>query len=101
VLRLELQEISLRSGPQPLLYPMRLALEPLAVTGLAIATQGHVKVDGVEVSGMPLRQRNVVMVYQPFIHCPSMNVFDHLASPLKLRGDQQMVAEAHEVHPGP
>jgi ABC-type sugar transport system ATPase subunit len=35
---------------------------------------------------MPVRERNVAMVYQQFINYPSMTVFDNIASPLKLRG---------------
>jgi glycerol transport system ATP-binding protein len=43
---------------------------------------------------MPVRQRNVSMVYQQFINYPSMTVFDNIASPLKLRGEgSQAVAQ--------
>ena len=36
---------------------------------------------------MPVRERNVAMVYQQFINYPSMTVADNIASPLKLRGE--------------
>jgi ABC-type sugar transport system ATPase subunit len=39
------------------------------------------------VTGVPVRERNVAMVYQQFINYPSMTVADNIASPLKLRGD--------------
>ena len=39
-----------------------------------------------DVTGMPVRQRNVAMVYQQFINYPSMTVADNIASPLRLRG---------------
>jgi glycerol transport system ATP-binding protein len=43
--------------------------------------------DGRDVTGLPVRERNVSMVYQQFINYPSMTVADNIASPLKLRGD--------------
>ena len=46
--------------------------------------------DGVDVTGVPVRQRNVAMVYQQFINYPSMTVFDNIASPLKLRGESSI-----------
>ena len=39
------------------------------------------------VTGMPVRERNVAMVYQQFINYPSMTVANNIASPLKLRKD--------------
>jgi glycerol transport system ATP-binding protein len=39
------------------------------------------------VTGVPVRERNVAMVYQQFINYPSMKVRDNIASPLKLRGE--------------
>jgi glycerol transport system ATP-binding protein len=56
------------------------------MAGLDVPTRGSVQVDGKSVVGMPVRQRNVAMVYQQFINYPSMTVFDNIASPLKLRG---------------
>ncbi|WP_459694444.1 ATP-binding cassette domain-containing protein, partial [Achromobacter xylosoxidans] len=94
----------LRAGSQTHLYPMSLAPVPGAMTvllgvtlagktslmrimaGLDRPTEGRVLVDGADVTGVPVRQRNVAMVYQQFINYPSMTVFDNIASPLKLRG---------------
>ena len=39
--------------------------------------------DGSDVTGMPVRERNVAMVYQQFINYPSMTVADNIASPLQ------------------
>ena len=41
---------------------------------------------------MPVRERNVAMVYQQFINYPSMTVADNIASPLKLRGEKSVDA---------
>ncbi|MBN4688671.1 ATP-binding cassette domain-containing protein, partial [Escherichia coli] len=49
-----------------------------------------VQVDGLDVTGVPVRERNVAMVYQQFINYPSMTVFDNIASPLKLRGERKV-----------
>ena len=84
---------------------MQMALVPRAVTVLLGATQagktsadapdgrawtgprsGRVLVDGRDVTGVPVRERNVAMVYQQFINYPSLTVADNIASPLKLRG---------------
>jgi glycerol transport system ATP-binding protein len=58
---------------------------------------GRVSVDGLDVTRMPVRQRNVAMVYQQFINYPSMTVFDNIASPLKLRGAMDKAAIAQRV----
>ncbi|RED44267.1 ABC transporter ATP-binding protein [Aestuariispira insulae] len=54
------------------------------MAGLERPTEGRVLVDGQDVTGIPVQQRNVAMVYQQFINYPSMTVFDNIASPLKL-----------------
>ena len=55
------------------------------MAGLDVPTAGRVLVDGANVVGMPVRERNVAMVYQQFINYPSFTVRDNIASPLKLR----------------
>ncbi len=102
-MELVLERIEQRVGVQVYLYPLDLALVPRAVTVLLGATQagkttlmrvmagldapakGRVKADGHDVTGKPVRDRNVAMVYQQFINYPSMTVADNIASPLKLR----------------
>ena len=81
-MQLTLEGISQRVGAAPWLYEMDLAPQPGAVTVLLGATQagktslmrimagldtpstGRVRVDGRDVTGLPVRQRNVAMVYQ-------------------------------------
>lgn len=102
-MQLSLQGLSHRVGAAEHLYPMELTLQPGVVTVLLGATQagkttlmrlmagldrpssGRVLVDGQDVTGVPVRDRNVAMVYQQFINYPSMTVRDNIASPLRLR----------------
>jgi glycerol transport system ATP-binding protein len=102
-MELKLEHIEQRVGASVHLHPLDLTLVPLAVTVLLGATQagkttlmrvmagldapskGRVLADGVDVTGLPVRDRNVAMVYQQFINYPSMTVANNIASPLKLR----------------
>lgn len=114
-MQLALDSISKKVGPETWLYDMSLALHSGAVTVLLGATQagktslmrimagldaptaGRVTVDGVDVTGMPVRERNVAMVYQQFINYPSMKVAANIASPLKLRGEKNIEARVREI----
>jgi glycerol transport system ATP-binding protein len=107
-MQLTLDAVTLQVGATPWLYETTLAPHPGAVTVLLGATQagktslmrlmagldrpssGRVLVDGVDVTGMPVRERNIAMVYQQFINYPSMTVFDNIASPLKLRREKNI-----------
>lgn len=102
-MQLTLDRIEHHQGAQALLYPLDLALQPDTVTVLLGATQagkttlmrlmagldkpsqGKVSVDGRDVTGVPVRERQVAMVYQQFINYPSMTVAQNIASPLRLR----------------
>ena len=102
-MELTLERIEQKVGARTHLYPLDLALVPRAVTvllgatqagktslmrvmaGLDAPTKGRVLEGGVDVTGKPVRERNVAMVYQQFINYPSMTVADNIASPLKLR----------------
>lgn len=114
-MELALQAIEKKVGPQTWLYPMDLALHSGAVTVLLGATQagktslmrimagldtptaGRVLVDGVDVTGTPVRERNVAMVYQQFINYPSMTVAQNIASPLKLRREPHIEGRVHDL----
>ncbi|MDB5893547.1 MAG: transporter [Rhodoferax sp.] len=114
-MQLSLEGISKKVGPQQWLYEMDLAPQSGAVTvllgatqagktslmrimaGLDVPTQGRVRVDGADVVGQPVRERNVAMVYQQFINYPSMKVRDNIASPLKLRGEKNVDARVAEL----
>ena len=60
------------------------------MAGLDVPSRGRVLVDGVDVTGMAVRERNVAMVYQQFINYPSLTVSENIASPLKLRGEKNI-----------
>jgi len=114
-MELRLERIEQRVGAQVHLYPLDLTLVPLAVTVLLGATQagkttlmrvmagldapakGRVLADGVDVTGKPVRERNVAMVYQQFINYPSMTVAGNIASPLKLRKEKNIDARVNEL----
>ena len=105
---LKLDNISQTVAGQVHLYPLDMVLVPNAVTVLLGATQagktslmrlmagldlpstGQIWVDGHNVTGVGVRDRNVAMVYQQFINYPSMSVYDNIASPLRLRGDSHI-----------
>jgi glycerol transport system ATP-binding protein len=114
-MQLTLERIEQRVGANVHLYPLDLTLVPRAVTVLLGATQagkttlmrvmagldkpskGRVLTDGVDVTGKPVRERNVAMVYQQFINYPSMTVADNIASPLKLRKEKNIDARVSEL----
>ncbi len=114
-MKLALEGISKKVGPADWLYAMDLQPQSGAVTVLLGATQagktslmrimagldvpstGRVTVDGMDVTGTPVRERNVAMVYQQFINYPSFTVYDNIASPLKLRGEKNIDARVREI----
>ena len=114
-MQLTLEGINKKVGPQMWLHNMNIAPRSGAVTVLLGATQagktslmrimagldvpsaGRVIVDGKDVVGMPVRERNVAMVYQQFINYPSMKVRDNIASPLKLRGEKNVDQRVREL----
>ena len=100
-MQLVLDRVGQHAGGQPQLYPISLALMPGALTvllgatragkttllrimaGLDAPSHGRVLVDGRDVTGVPVRERNVAMVYQQFINYPSMTVAENIAAPLR------------------
>lgn len=56
------------------------------MAGLDRPTGGSVWFDGKDVTGVPVQQRNVAMVYQQFINYPAMTVYENIASPLRVAG---------------
>lgn len=112
---LQLFEVSKSVGADVHLHPMSFALQSNAVTvllgatqsgktsvmrlmaGLDVPTSGKVFVDGLNVTGVPVRERHVAMVYQQFINYPSMTVFDNIASPLKLRLETQIEKKVQDL----
>jgi glycerol transport system ATP-binding protein len=114
-MELMLERIEQRVGAATHLYPLDLALRPNAITvllgatqagkttlmrvmaGLDAPTKGRVLVDGHDVTGKPVRERNVAMVYQQFINYTSMTVADNIASPLRLRKERDVEARVLEL----
>ena len=112
---LQLSEVSKSVGADIHLHPMSFALKPNAVTillgatqagktsvmrlmaGLDVPTSGSVLVDGLNVTGVPVRERNVAMVYQQFINYPSLTVYDNIASPLKLRQENNIQEQVQNL----
>lgn len=60
------------------------------MAGLERPSEGRVLIDGADVTGVPVRKRSVAMVYQQFVNYPSLNVYENIASPLRV----QRVAKA-------
>jgi glycerol transport system ATP-binding protein len=56
------------------------------MAGLDQPTQGEVRFDGKDVTGVPVRRRSVAMVYQQFINYPNLTVYENIASPLRVAG---------------
>jgi len=110
-----LSEVSKSVGADIHLHPMSFTLQPNAVTillgatqagktsvmrlmaGLDVPTSGSVLVDGLNVTGVPVRERNVAMVYQQFINYPSLTVYDNIASPLKLRQENNIQEQVQNL----
>ena len=59
------------------------------MAGLEKPTSGRVLMNGADMTGVPVRHRNVSMVYQQFINYPNLSVYDNIASPLRLAGDDK------------
>jgi glycerol transport system ATP-binding protein len=101
---IEMHNISLRVGAETHIYTTDLSLEAgqfnilLGTTlsgkttlmrlmaGLEKPTTGELRVNGENVTGIPVQKRSVAMVYQAFINYPSFTVYDNIASPLKVAG---------------
>lgn len=114
---LELERVTVVAGGQTHLYGVDLRLTPGAINvllgptqagkttlmrvmaGLDKPTSGRVLVDGRDVTGVGVRQRNLAMVYQQFINYPAMTVFENIASPLRLQGiaAKEVNARVNEV----
>ncbi|MBW2557864.1 MAG: ABC transporter ATP-binding protein [Deltaproteobacteria bacterium] len=59
------------------------------MAGLDRPTSGKILVNGDDVTGIKVRRRNIAMVYQQFVNYPSLTVYDNIASPLRLSGENR------------
>jgi glycerol transport system ATP-binding protein len=77
------------------------------MAGLDRPTSGQLFMNGVDVTGVPVRERNISMVYQQFINYPNLTVYENIASPLRLarlsesviRQRVQEIAELLHIEP--
>ena len=99
---LSLTDVELKVDGQPHLHRTTLALAPRGfnvllgptlagkttllrlMAGLLQPTAGTLRFGGADVTGVPVRQRRVAMVYQQFINYPHLSVFENVASPLRV-----------------
>ncbi|MHB1102445.1 MAG: ABC transporter ATP-binding protein [Devosia sp.] len=56
------------------------------MAGLQRPTEGEIWFRGKNVTGVPVQKRNVSMVYQQFINYPNFDVYENIASPLRVAG---------------
>jgi glycerol transport system ATP-binding protein len=56
------------------------------LAGLDQPSSGRVTYDGRDMTRVPVRKRNVAMVYQQFINYPALSVYENIASPLRVQG---------------
>ena len=56
------------------------------IAGIQSPTSGEIWHNGKNVTRVPVQKRNVSMVYQQFINYPNFNVFENIASPLRVAG---------------
>jgi glycerol transport system ATP-binding protein len=97
----QLVDVTFRAGSQTWLHPMNITLQPginvllgstlagkttlmRVIAGLEKPATGRILDGERDVTGVPVRQRNLAMVYQQFINYPSLTVFENIASPLRL-----------------
>ncbi len=101
---LKLENVTRKVGADTHLHPLSLELRPgtfnvllgrtLAgkttlmrlMAGLDAPAAGRVFENGRDVTGAPVRSRDIAMVYQQFINYPAMTVYDNIASPLRRQG---------------
>ncbi len=117
---LELRDVTKRVGADTHIHETTLRFEPgkfnvlLGATnagktslikimaGLERPTSGQILVDGQDVTGTSPQKRNIALVHQFFVNYPHMNVYDNIASPLRVAGMkrdeiQRRVEEAADI----
>lgn len=80
-------ELSLAAGGINVLLGATLAGKTTLLrimAGLDRPSAGRLLEGDTDLTGIPVRQRNVAMVYQQFINYPSLTVYENIASPLRV-----------------
>ena len=69
------------------------------MAGLDAPDAGRILIDGKDVTGMPVRQRKLAMVYQQFINYPGLSVFENIAAPLRIQAcpDAEIKQRVNEI----
>jgi glycerol transport system ATP-binding protein len=101
---LELRSVTKRVGAETHIHETNLVLEERTfnillgptlagktslmqlMAGLERPSSGEIWFNGKNVTGVAVQKRNVAMVYQQFINYPNFNVYDNIASPLRVAG---------------
>ena len=96
---MHLADISLRLEPgslNVLLGPTLAGKTSLmrVMAGLDRPTSGKVIANGKDVTGVPVRRRDVAMVYQQFINYPTLSVRENIASPLRVARKDRATIES-------
>ncbi|WP_228527322.1 ABC transporter ATP-binding protein [Noviherbaspirillum soli] len=109
-MHLALENVSRKHGAEDHIHPLSMQLASGAINvllgttragkttlmrlmaGLDQPSTGRVMAEGRDVTGVPVRQRDLAMVYQQFINYPSFTVYENIASPLRIKGvpDQEI-----------
>ncbi len=102
---LELRNIAKAAGAETHIHPTDLVLERGSLNvllgptlsgktslmrlmaGLDKPTSGSVRFDGKDVTGVRVQDRGVAMVYQQFINYPALTVYENIASPMRIKGE--------------
>jgi glycerol transport system ATP-binding protein len=122
---LELKNIVKRVGADTQIYDTSVVLEPRSfnvllgttlagkttlmqlIAGIQKPTSGQIFFRGKDVTSHSVQKRNVSMVYQQFINYPNFNVYDNIASPLRVAKmnaaeiDQRVMKAAELLRLGP
>src|SRR3546814_14305206 len=61
------------------------------IAGLSDVSQGHILVDGSDVTDVPVYQRNIGVVFQNYALFPHLNVFENVAFGLRRRKQPERV----------
>jgi len=65
-----------------------------ALIGLLDLSEGEITLDGKQIGNLPIRERQMALVYQQFINYPHLSVLDNVAFPLRRQGLKKAEARA-------
>ena len=59
------------------------------ISGLDMASGGHIQIDGKDVTNLPAKMRDIAMVFQSYALYPHMTVAENMGFSLKIRGEKR------------